>query len=629
MFIIGTAGHIDHGKSSIVRRLTGTDPDRLPEEQSRGMTIDLGFAFLTTASGQEIGFIDVPGHERFVRNMIAGAGGIDAVMLVIAADDGWMPQSQEHFQIVRLLGVRNGIIVINKCDLAEKDWLDLLEIEIREKCAGSFLESASTIRVSAENGAGFDELNRAIVDIVAHVDGDRDIGTARLYIDRSFHRPGMGGVVTGTLRDGSLRLGQTVTVWPGMKQAKVRTMQSRGKSIEMARPGQRTAVSFTGIEKSDLMRGGAITGRRDLSYFRDHSILSLSLELLKESPVAVNNRRRLLLIVGTIEVTGEVRVYDTDAIQPGSDGIVFFIPDEPVFALAGDHFVVRLPTPMVTIGGGRILDHLSRVPRRKDYGACKYLTTRVNWQVEDVIVSELQKLGVERRDALLTEAAFSRAKLEASLDQLLAGDDIGQLGAYVYHRDRLRALADVLYRKLFDRLKESSHVRGLTAEELYGLSEYPRWQIDLIIRVLIDEGRIVIDGEVIKLAGHQVSLSGEVKKAYEEIVRMLRADPYAPPALPALSKKGKAYRDAIGYILTTGEGYKCGTEFVFLMSVWNEIVNFVKNRLDETQRLAVADLRNEFGFSRKFVIPILEETDRIGFTRREGDIRVKGERLDK
>ncbi|MEA3296866.1 MAG: selenocysteine-specific translation elongation factor, partial [candidate division Zixibacteria bacterium] len=256
MLVIGTAGHIDHGKSAVVKRLTGTDTDRLPEEKVRGMTIDLGFAFRQTDSGDGIAFVDVPGHERFVRNMIDGAGGIDAVMLVVAADDGWMPQTQEHFQIVRLLGIENGLIVINKTDLVESDWLDLLEEDIRDKVKDSPLANAPIFRLSAETGSGCDKLQNYLDSLSGRLTFQRDISKARLYIDRSFVLPGIGGVVTGTLRGGALATGRTVSIWPAMTTARIRSLRANNCDVEKALPGQRTAVSLTGVDKNLLVRGG-------------------------------------------------------------------------------------------------------------------------------------------------------------------------------------------------------------------------------------------------------------------------------------------------------------------------------------------------------------------------------------
>ena len=390
MIVIGTAGHIDHGKSAIVKRLTGTDPDRLPEEKARGMTIDLGFAFYRTPSGDVIAFVDVPGHERFVKNMISGVGGIDVAMLVVAADDGWMPQSQEHFQVVRLLGISSGLIVINKIDLVDNEWLELLQQDIENKVRGSFLENAPLFPVSAETGEGFESLRDYLNNLTPRVAVRNVTGTTRMYIDRSFIRAGIGGVVTGTLRGGTLSTGQTVSVWPSMTTGKIRSLQSNNQDVPEANPGQRTAVSLTGIDKNLLVRGGVISDRLDLEVFKRHPVLALAMELIPEAPVILNDRRRILLIVGTTEMEGEIRFLDRHQLTPGEKGIVFFKPDDPIFGLIGDHFIARLPTPMVTLGGGRILDHLEHLPRRKQALSYEYLNLRLSGRVRAVSYTHLR-----------------------------------------------------------------------------------------------------------------------------------------------------------------------------------------------------------------------------------------------
>ncbi|KAA3635430.1 MAG: selenocysteine-specific translation elongation factor, partial [Calditrichaeota bacterium] len=280
MLVIGTAGHIDHGKSSIVKRLTKTDPDRLPEEKKRGMTIDLGFAFYKTEQAETIAFVDVPGHERFVKNMVAGVGGIDVVMLVIAADDGWMPQTEEHFRIVKLLNVPRGIVVINKIDLADDEILELLEMEVAEKTAGSFLEDAPIVKISAQTGEGFDEVKTILEKLPSEVKSQRDIGKPRLFIDRSFVRPGIGGVVTGTLRGGELSVGQSVTLIPSLVEAKIKSLHSNNNDVKTAVPGQRTAVSFTGIDKELLIRGGVVfAGWAEVAQLDDR-VLALQMEIV-------------------------------------------------------------------------------------------------------------------------------------------------------------------------------------------------------------------------------------------------------------------------------------------------------------------------------------------------------------
>ncbi|MCX6830468.1 MAG: selenocysteine-specific translation elongation factor, partial [candidate division Zixibacteria bacterium] len=298
MFVIGTAGHIDHGKSSLIIRLTGIDPDRLPEEKQRGMTIDLGFAWYDTEGGKRIGIVDVPGHERFVRNMIAGAGGIDAVILVVAADDGWMPQSQEHLQITRLLGIKCGIVAISKIDLVEKSWVDLVEEDLRDKLRGTFLENAPLVKLSSVTGEGIEELRDQIEILAKKIVEREDIGRPRLYVDRSFVLSGMGGVATGTLRDGLLKVGQEVAVFPAKRHGKIRTLHSHNQQVDIASPGQRTAVSLTGIDKEYLIRGGVISLPNLVDNFHTEGALALSVSLIPESAVSLEDRRRVLLILG-------------------------------------------------------------------------------------------------------------------------------------------------------------------------------------------------------------------------------------------------------------------------------------------------------------------------------------------
>ena len=628
MIVIGTAGHIDHGKSSIVRRLTGTDPDRLPEEQARGMTIDLGFAFYRTAGNDDLAFVDVPGHERFVKNMIAGAGGIDAVMMVVAADDGWMPQSEEHFQICRLLGVRHGFIVINKIDLAEPDWVELLEQEIRRKVARSFLAEAPVFRVSAETGSGFDKIAAHLETLPAHIATRRDLGKARLYIDRSFVRPGMGGVVTGTLRGGNLRVGQAVGIWPSGEKAKIRSLQTHNEDVQEVRPGHRTAVSFTGAERESLVRGGVVSDRTDLTHFREHPVLALSVEMLAHAAVPLNDRRQGLVIVGTTEAEGELRLYERDSLTPGESGIVFFRPENPMYALVGDHFILRLPTPMITLGGGRVLDHLTCFPRRRDFAELAYLNERISCTAEALVLTELLKTVMVRRDVLLRDADISESEVASTVDSLRERQLVGEHGGYVYHRERVARLSDVLKEKLTNYFGDNPHLKGLPVEALTRMVTVPSNAWAPLLELLTSQGILERKADLYDLTGRGMSLKGVILQAYNEIIAILKAEPYAPPPLAQLASKGKVYQQAIKYILDSGEGYKCGSEFIFLSEVWGEITGFIRERLTASERLAVTELRDRFGFTRKFAIPILEECDRIGLTAREGDFRVKGSKFD-
>ncbi|UCG60660.1 MAG: selenocysteine-specific translation elongation factor [Candidatus Zixiibacteriota bacterium] len=628
MLVIGTAGHIDHGKSSIVKRLTGTDPDRLPEEKARGMTIDLGFAFYRTPDNDTIAFVDVPGHERFVKNMVAGVGSIDAVMLVIAADDGWMPQSQEHFQIVRLLGVRRGMIVINKIDLVEPDWLELLEQEVRDKVGGTFLDRAPVLRVSSQTGDGFDALRAHLNELPGQIKAQRDIGKARLYIDRSFVRPGIGGVVTGTLRGGTLTVGQTVSVWPSRKTAKIRSLHSNNRDVQTAVPGQRTAVSFTGLEKEYLVRGGVITDRSNLGFFSDYPVLVLDIEVLRETTIELTDRRRVLLIVGTTEAEGEIRLYENRQIKPGEKGLALFKPDDPILSLVGDHFIVRLPTPMVTIGGGQIVDHLPHFPRRRQMTRYRYLRERTPLTLEKLVTSELEKQTIMPLETLLKEADFSRDEIESQIKKALQKQTIKTFEGAVYHESHFKDALEQIQEKLVKYLEDKSHLKGLTTEQTSSITGLNQDQAKLVINFLLSSGTLVKVRELFNLAGRGMSLKGSARQAHEEIMKILESDRYSPPTLATLANRGKAFKDAVKFIVESGQGYKCGSDFIFLAGVWDEIVAFIKQKISSSGKLTVADLRDKFGFSRKYAIPILEETDRTGLTRREGDYRVKGARFE-
>lgn len=625
MIVVGTAGHIDHGKSAIIKRLTGTDPDRLPEEKKRGLTIDLGFAFYRTGEGIDIGFVDVPGHERFVKNMIAGAGGIDSVMLVIAADDGWMPQSQEHFQIVRLLGVKHGFIVINKCDLVEKDWLDLLEAEIAEKVEGSFLDGAPMFRVSAETGEGFDALREHLEHLPGEVRARAYTGTARLSIDRSFVRPGMGGVVTGTLRGDELSTGQTVGVWPAQKTGRIRSLQSQKQEVERVTPGQRTAVSLTGIEKEDLPRGGIITSRVDLSHFAENPVLALSVEMLPEAPVPLENDRDILMLAGTAEMEGVIRLYGADVIGQGQRGLVFFKPEAPMYTLVGDHYIMRLPTPMETLGGGRVLDHLPRIPRRRDMPHFGYLVERLNEGLAALAISELRKQTLQQREGVLEYADFPRADIDRELDILLDSGTVQAHGKHLFLADHMNQVAERFKRAIEDELKEKSHLKGLLFDQVAGLSPVGKEKTATLLDYLVETDILEKTGDLYNLAGRTAKLKGVIKQAYEDIMSQLQAQPYTPPALSDFAGRGKNYQQAIKYILDTGEAHKCGADFLFLQDTWREFAGFIADRLKSGDQLAVTDLRDRFNITRKFAIPILEETDRIGLTKRQGDVRTKGD----
>ena len=456
----------------------------------------------------------------------------------------------------------------------------------------------------------------------------KNLGKPRLYIDRSFVRAGIGGVVTGTLRGGTFSVGQQVSIWPSAQTAKVRTLHSNNKDVDTAVPGQRTAVSFTGIDKELLIRGGVISGRQDLTFFRENRVLALSLELLGNAPVSLADRRRVLVIIGTSEIEGDVRIYRDKEIPAGGKGIVFFRPDVPMLSFVGDRCIVRLPTPMVTLGGGQVLDHLPRFPRKKDSSMMEYLIRRVPVTLEPLILSELQKQTIVSSRGLLEASDFSDEEIGSMIKDLWTRKQIRLFEKCVYDPVYFEAALEKFKRSVAAYLEDKPHLKGLGQDQFPSVADLPAHKTDLFIRFLMKNGEMIRAGDKYNLVGRGMSLKGPIKIAHDDIIAILQAEPYAPPNLIGLANKGKAYKEAIRFILETGEGYKCGADFVFLTYIWNEIVKYVRTQVNANGSMSVADLKDRFGFTRKYAIPILEETDRIRLTRREGDLRTKGARFD-
>ncbi len=517
MFVIGTAGHIDHGKSSLINRLTGIDPDRLPEEKQRGMTIDLGFAWYDTPGGQRIGIVDVPGHERFVRNMIAGTGGIDAVILVVAADDGWMPQSQEHLRITELLGVKYGLVALTKIDLVENSWLDLIEDDLRERLRGTFLEAGPIVRISSVTGEGFDALKLEIEKLAESITSREDTGKTRLYVDRAFVLPGMGGVVTGTLRGGVLKVGQDIAIFPSKRKGRIRTIQSHNQQVEISFPGQRTAISLTGIDKEECSRGNVISLPDIVENYPIDAILALSVTVIREASIALEDRRRLLIILGTTEVEGEIRLFDKAIISPGENGIIFFRPFEPILAFIGDRFILRLPTPQLTVGGGVVLDILEEMPRRKEIDSYRYLQERIDLTPQALILTSLSKTLFIDPDSDFSFTNYSKDMINAVAGEMVQNGICLISGGKLYRPDDLSATQNRIVRVMNVFLEAHSHYDGLSADEISRLASISPLSLGPIIQLMCDHALLTKRKSRFDLPGREISVKGELKKAAERL----------------------------------------------------------------------------------------------------------------
>ena len=613
--IVGTAGHIDHGKTALVRALTGIDTDRLKEEKERGISIDLGFAHLDLSENLRLGLIDVPGHERFIKNMLAGVGGIDLVLFVIAADESIKPQTREHFDICMLLGIRRGIVVLTKADLAGADFLELVRLEVDEFVRGSFLENAPVVSVSSITGAGIDLLRAEIVKLAAEIPARETSQYFRLPIDRVFTMRGFGAVVTGTLISGAVQVEQEIAVFPGAIRARVRGLEVHGASVREAVAGQRTALNLAGVEASDLHRGMTLaeTGR-----FRATTRIDCSFDLLA-SAKPLKHRAPVHFHAGSAEVEAEVRaVHGGDAFQPGSRGFARFVLKEPLLLLPGDRFIVRMFSPVVTIGGGTVLD--IEPPRR---GTSDRLVTLAGSAATDkvaLLVSE-SRYGLD-----LAELVARTGMLEADLKKAAATPRLIVFEApqfWVLDAQWAAKTIDAVHEHLKQFHRQNPLLAGALKEELRGriVPGAPPWLLDALIA---RSKTLAAESETVRLALHKVSLKEDEAQASAKIESAFRSAGLAVPALQeVLAKSGmepSRARTILQLLLRDKRLVRVSEDLVFHSSALDSLRALLASK--KGARFAVPEFKDWTGISRKYAIPLLEFLDRERVTRREGDSRV-------
>jgi len=627
--ILGTAGHIDHGKSSLIKALTGIDPDRLKEEKLRGITIELGFAYLTLPTGQLVGIVDVPGHERFVRHMVAGATGMDLVALVIAADEGVMPQTREHLEICELLKVKKGLVVLTKVDLVEPDWLDLVEEEVREALAGTFLDGAPIVRFSAVTGQGKEELVAVLAELAAQVPPKPAEGIFRLPIDRVFTIRGFGTVVTGTAISGRLRLGDMVMVYPPGFKAKVRSLQSHGRSVEEVLAGSRTAINLQGVEKEQLERGMVVATPGSLVPSRR---LDTFLEVLASAPRALKHRTAVRLHTGTSETLAVALLLDADELKPGQSGYVQFLLRDPVALKPHDRYVIRNLSPAFTWGGGLILQ--VNPPKRKRFQkkvlAALELLEKGEPGVQ--VAHYLEEagpggLGVADLAALLP---FDPPRLRAELEALVAAGTVLR-----YDPDNERYLLTATARELTTRILERLAAFHAANPLLPGLSkEELRTQLpegveprlfNFLLSRLTQEGKIALEREVVRLSGHKVSLAGEEEKLSRRLEEMYREADLTPPTLKeveaALKLPAARLQPLLRVLVNEGRLVKIKEELYFHQEALGRLKARLTEFLKKNGEITVLQFKDLTQTSRKFTIPLLEYLDSTRFTVRVGEAR--------
>jgi len=616
--VFGTAGHIDHGKTTLVQALTGRDTDRLPEEKQRGISIDLGFAPLTLPSGRPAAFVDVPGHERFIRNMVAGVHGMDAVVLVVAATEGVMPQTVEHLAILDFLGVQRGMVVLTKADLVDDEWLALVESDTRAALAASFLANAPMVAVSAPTGLGLDAV-RAVLDQLADQVPLRDTaGLLRLPIDRVFSVRGFGTVVTGTLTRGTISLDEPVQLMPLGIAARVRGLETHGRAITRASAGQRVAVNLAGVGRGQVLRGQVLTRPGQL---QPATVGALKLTWLKDAP-PLKHRGRVHTYVGTAEALARVYFWDRDELSAGQQAWAEVRWEEPVVIQRGDRVLFRTYSPVITAGGG-VVAQVGVHHRRSETGLVQWL--------EQQLAGDPGTLALEQLDA--RDAPVALDELARDLGQEVA-DLAGWLGrhpearswpprwvwsAASEHRVGERLAAVVR------QYQEAHPLRPGWPRERQRV-EFPGWEPRLFARLVASRDDLVLDGEWVRTTDFAPRLTPEESRLKDELMSRLEAAGLEPPdvegLLTALAADTPEGRDVVQWLLSTGQLVRLEDNLLITASAFERAAAAVRTAIREAGPLGTAELRDRLGTSRKYAVPLLERLDAARVTRREGDVRV-------
>ena len=627
MRVIGTAGHVDHGKSTLVQALTGINPDRLKEEQEREMTIDLGFAWLTLPSGESVGVVDVPGHIDFIENMLAGVGGIDAALLVVAADEGVMPQTREHLAILDLLKVGSGVVAMTKRDLVDDDWLELVTADVSATLESTCLAGAPIVPVSARTGAGITELLGELDRMLAACPPRVDRGRPRLSADRVFTVAGFGTVVTGTLIDGALALGQEVTILPRGLTARVRGLQTHKKKLERAVPGSRVAVNLSGVDLADVRRGDTVTAP---GWLTPTTLVDTRFQLLPDAARPMRHNSQVKFFHGAAEVTAQVRLLGNEQLVPGAEGWLQFRLEEPLNLVKGDRFIVRLPSPSHTLGGGVVVDaRPTHRHRRFKPEVIAHLETLARGSPSEILVRALDASGPATVADLLKKTNLAADVAMPLLSELVAAGDVLLLGGPSAH---LQPHQSILSRATWSSLagKIASELSayhaafplrpGMPREELksrLGLS--PKTFND-VVALAVTSGVLVESAALVHAPGFTVTFAAGQQRAIDSLLARFRDAPYATPSVKEVDAAVGA--DVLAALLDQGQLVKLSDEVLFLPQTYTAMIERTRQHIEKNGHVTVAQVRDLFDTSRKYALAFLEHLDAKGITKRVGDERV-------
>jgi selenocysteine-specific elongation factor len=626
MRVIGTAGHVDHGKSTLVEALTGTHPDRLKEEKLREMTIDLGFAWMKLPDDEEVGIVDVPGHRDFIENMLAGVGGMDCVLFVVAGDEGVMPQTREHLAILDLLEIPSGLLVITKIDkVADPAWLDEVEKELRQITLGTVLEHAPLVRVSALAHTGLDELIASLGKILSAQPRHADLGRPRLPVDRVFSIQGFGTIVTGTLRDGTLNTGDEVEVLPVGLKTRIRGLQTHNHKATSIPPGSRAAANLTNISVDQVQRGDVVCLP---GMYQPTRRVDVSFRLLPDASAPLQHDQQVKFFVHAAETTARVRLLGVESLKPGENGWLQLETEHPVCVERGDRFILRRPSPGETLGGG-IVDDPHPAGRHKRFNAktVAHLNHPEEAGPEGLILTVLRTGGFSSFADLVEKTRLETDGLKKSLTGLIQQAAIRELtlmdkperGPIYISTDGWQHLIRKARGEL-DRYHENNSLRaGMPREELKSRLKLEAIRFNAVIKELVGEGVVELEGTLIRRPGWSVRLSDGQRKWLEPLMARFAAAPYAPP--PVSDCISLAGADLYHALVGLGDFVPVSEEVVFRRQDYQDMLAFVQSHLKSHRSLTVAEFRDHFKSSRKYALAFLEHLDAVGVTVREGDFR--------
>ncbi|MBU4350601.1 selenocysteine-specific translation elongation factor, partial [bacterium] len=579
MFVFGTAGHIDHGKTALIYALTSIDTDRLPEEKERGMTIDLGFAWMKLPSGENVGIVDVPGHENLIKNMIAGATGIDAVILVIDVNEGWMPQTEEHFQIIDLLDIKYGIIAITKIDLVDQTRLNFVEKQIKERLKNTTLFNAPIVKVSTVNNIGIDQMKLAIQDLIPRMKPKGDIGKPRLSIDRVFNIKGSGTVVTGTLIGGALYKGMEVTIFPSYKKTRLRNLQTYKEKTEKAFPGSRVALNLVGMEKNELHRGDIVFGTKQIKASKNIDVQIQLLPQLKK--YSLTNRSELFFFIGTKETFAKIFFPETKPLKPGETGFVQLRFKEPLAAYLGDRFILRIPSPPKTIGGGLIVDPLAHKHHFRDKDIVNLLQKRAKLDLGELILTELKKVNFIKKDNLLINSNYADSEIREVVESLKKQGEIITTNSWLIDKNYWQEQKTKFMNRLNQEYELYPLQTGFPLNKFQSYFYYLKPEIfNNLIDFLINTSKIGLKKGIIFLLSRKPKISSQQKILISKILKILKDDPNNPPNEKTLTSQISGGKEIIDFLIQEGEIVKL-SDGILLESknydiMKNKLIDFLK-----------------------------------------------------